>query len=374
MKSVRDKALGLVSDINKKHGEGSAMIAADIPLFPPISSGSLALDFAVGFGGMPSDRVMEIFGREGTGKTTLALLIMEQFLNAQPDRLAVILDTEHKMSKGWLEQILPPGWLDSRVIYLQPNHIEQATNMYAQAVESGLVCFALLDSIGGSPTVRSNEDAEVGRVGGNSIGVGEFGRRAANLSAKFRCLTVGVNQVRANMNPRAFADETPGGRAWRHACILRIELVRGRDHQEAVVNGEKIRVGHTVAAKVRKNHLAPEGRTAFWWFYNVPTEDYGFGVDTLDEIARLGVLTQVVKLKGSWYHHPALPEYKDSGDHKVQGLPALKQLVRGDEALRKTLASEILASIGDYSEQVAPISDPDAPVQVNSFLLTGEAS
>src|SRR6185437_6493724 len=104
--------------------------------------------------------------------------------NAQPDRLAVILDTEHKMSKGWLEQILPPGWLDSRVIYLQPNHIEQATNMYAQAVESGLVCFALLDSIGGSPTVRSNEDAEVGRVGGNSIGVGEFGRRAANLSAK----------------------------------------------------------------------------------------------------------------------------------------------------------------------------------------------
>jgi len=372
MRTVRDKALALADDINKKHGDGSAMMASDIPLFPPISSGSLALDFAVGFGGMPSDRVVEISGREGTGKTTLALLIMEQFLNAQPDRLALILDTEHKMSKGWLQQILPPEWLSSRVLYFQPDHIEQATNMYAQAVESGLVCFALLDSIGGSPTVRSNEDATVARVGGNAIGVGEFARRAANLSAKYRCLTIGVNQVRANMNPRGFSDETPGGKAWRHACILRIELVRGRDFQESVVRGEKIRVGHTVAAKVRKNHLAPEGRTAFWWFYSVPTEEYGFGVDTLDEIARLGVLTRVVSLKGSWYHHPALPAYKDSGDHKIQGLPALKQLVRSDEALRKTLASEILASIGDYGEQVAPISDPDAPVEVNSFLLTGE--
>ena len=224
------------------------------------------------------------------------------------------------------------------------------------------MCIAVLDSIGGSPTVRRNDDATVASYGGNSLGVGEFARTAASLSAKYRCLTIGVNQTRADMEGYHRMN-TPGGKAWKHAVILRIQLKRStRETVELTVNGEKITVGNAVYAKVVKNQLNAPGRTAMWWFYNVPTEEFGFGVDTLDEIVRLGILTRVINQAGGWYTHPALPADK-KGDHKVNGLSSLKKMIYADEALKDTLVSEILANLADHASAVAPISDPEAPIE-----------
>lgn len=360
------KMTGLMTSLQKEFGEKAVMWADEIPRYEPITSGSLALDFAVGIGGLPSDRVIEICGKQGTGKTTLALLAMQQFLAAQPDRGALILDLEHKMTPEWLADVVGVNTLKNRIIYIQPDHIEQATNIYRQAVSSGQVCFAMLDSIGGAPTVRSNDDAEVARFAGNSMGVGEFGRSAAAMSAKHRCLTVGINQTRDDMSGRHGLN-TPGGHAWKHAIILQVELVRGKEVETYVIKGEKVPVGHIIYAKIRKNQLAAPGRTAMYWFFNVPTPEWGFGVDTLDEICRLGVLTKVIKLGGSWYSHPALPP-----PGTVQGLKGLKALVRADEQLRKTLSKDIIASLDDYASEVAPMTDPEAPIP--TFLAGGGAA
>ena len=355
------KLTKLVTDLKDKFGDDSVMFAADIPLQPAISSGSLALDFAIGHGGFPSDRVIELAGEEGSGKTTLSLLAVTKFLDAQRDRGALIMDLEHKLSPDWVRTLIGAERMD-RVIYVQPDHIEQATNIYRQAVTSGQVCIAVLDSIGGSPTVRRNDDATVASYGGNSLGVGEFARTAASLSAKYRCLTIGVNQTRADMEGYHRMN-TPGGKAWKHAVILRIQLKRStRETVELTVNGEKITVGNAVYAKVVKNQLNAPGRTAMWWFYNVPTEEFGFGVDTLDEIVRLGILTRVINQAGGWYTHPALPADK-KGDHKVNGLSSLKKMIYADEALKDTLVSEILANLADHASAVAPISDPEAPIE-----------
>ena len=135
-----------------------------------------------------------------------------------------------------------------------------------------------------------------------------------------------------------------------------------RETIERTINGEKIIVGHAVYAKVFKNQLAPGGRTAMWWFYSVPTEEFGFGVDTMDEIVRLGIITGVIRQSGGWYSHPALPEDK-KGDHKVNGLATLKKVIFADESLKATLVSEILPRLGDHASEVAPISDPDAPIE-----------
>ena len=149
---------------------------------------------------------------------------MTKFLDAQPDRGALILDLEHKLSPDWVRTLVGDERMD-RLIYVQPDHIEQATNIFRQAVASGQICIAVLDSIGGSPTIRRNDNAEVASYGGNSQGVGEFARTAAALSAKYRCLTIGINQTRADMEGYHRMN-TPGGKAWKHAVILRIQLKR----------------------------------------------------------------------------------------------------------------------------------------------------
>lgn len=364
-----NKIKGLLTDLQKEFGENRVMMASDIPVGPAISTGSLALDYATGYGGFPSNRVVELSGREGVGKTTLALLTMLNALEMYPQRGALFLDVEHKITKEWLEMLVGKDVLINRVIYLQPTSIENATNMYRQAVSSGQVCIATLDSIGGAPTVRRNDDAEVGHYGGNSIGVGEFSRAAATFSSVYNCLTIGINQTRADMSGYN-ALITPGGKAWTHAPILRIELVKGRDTESIKLPGEEkpVPIGYTIYAKVRKNQVGPPGRTAMYWFFNVFTEQFGFGVDQLDEITRLGIKTRVLTLKGGWYHHPAFP-IDAKGEHKLNGLAKVKAEVKADAALRKTLTTEILAHLDEVGAQVAPMSDPDAPVEELSDLM-----
>lgn len=351
----------LLAELQAKFGEKSVMRASDVPVNPPITSGSLALDFATGVGGLPSDRVIEVAGDEGSGKTTLGLLSMMHYLD-NDSRIALIIDTEHKLTMEWVEYLIGSERME-RVIYMQPDYMESATNMYIDAVSSGQVGFVLFDSIGGSPTKAAVEkEAEKVQVGGNAGAVTKFARIASTLSANNRCLTFCINQVRDDME--GFRRHmTPGGRGLKHACVMRIKLRRSTsDKVESVVNGEKMVVGFKVFASIIKNQMAAQGRTAWWWFYNVDTPEYGFGIDTLDEVVRLAVATKVIQQNGSWYNHPALPEYKTSGEHKVQGIKGLGDAIGSDPAIRQTIVSETMAVLktdGSLASEIAPF-DPDA--------------
>lgn len=361
---VVDKLLG---DLQSKFGENAVMRASQVPIRPTITSGSLALDFALG-GGLPSDRVIEVAGGEGSGKTTLGLLTMKHFLDNSPDRAAIIIDTEHKLTMDWVEYLIGSERMQ-RVIYLQPDHMEQATNMYFDAVGSGQVGFVLFDSIAAAPTKAASEkEAEKVQVGGNSGAVTKFARLASAASAKNHCLTFCINQTRDDME--GFRRHmTPGGRGFKHACIMRIKLRRSTsDKVEAVVNGEKMVVGFKVFASVIKNQMAPEGRTAWWWFYSVETPEYGFGIDTLDEVVRLGVATKVIEQNGSWYSHPALPEYKSSGEHKVQGLAALTKTIAQDHIIQQSIVSETMAVLKDPDEGIAAEIAPFDPTAVEEDM------
>lgn len=354
---AKKDARKLLADIQAEYGADTVMMASEMPRYEPIPSGSLALDFSVGIGGLPSDRVIEISGEEGTGKTTLALLAMQNFLEAQPDRGALILDTEHKMDPDWLQLLVGKQVLDERVIYVQPDHIEQATNIYKRCLRSGTVCFAMLDSIGGSPTVRRNDDASVALYGGNAMGVGEFGRAAASHSAKYRCLTVGINQIRTDMSGYNRL-VVPGGHAWVHAVALRLFLKKiTKSKVFEKVNGEDVQIGYEIACKVVKSSVSTPGRTASWWFYNVSTDKYGFGIDTLEEVVRLGILTGVIERTGGWYRHPALP--LDKGEPKILGKDRLMDMIRADSTLKSIISKDITSKLGDHASRVAPMTDPD---------------
>jgi len=359
--------------LREQFGEESVMMASEIPVRPLISSGSLALDFAIG-GGMPTDRIVEVAGAEGTGKTSLALLTMQQFLDAQPDRGALILDVEHKLSSDWVEQLIGPERME-RVILAWPDTAEQATDIYTKAVKTGQISFVLFDSIAGAPTQRVTEkSAEVGNVGGNALAITRFAQLASIASQKYNVLTFVINQVRDDMEGfhRVI---TPGGRALKHACVLRIQLKKGKGKVDEEVNGEKIQVGYTVVGKVVKNQQAAEGRTAWWWFFKTPTDKWGFGVDRMDEIVRLATLTKVIATSGGWYTHPLLPADK-TGAHKIQGLARLTEYIKAHPEIHAELATEVMSKIGEVAAQVAPISDPEAPIEepegIGTPLLVGE--
>ena len=319
------------------------------------SSSSLALDFALDNSGWPTNRLVEICGAEGVGKSTLALLAVRTFLQAQPKRSALYLDLEHKLDIDWVTTLVGGDLMD-RMIFVQPPHIEQATDMYTSVVSTGDVAIAVLDSIGGSPTIRTMvKSAEIASYGGNAIGVGNFARLAAAASNINDCLTIGINQVRADM---AGLNRTmrPGGHAWLHAITQSVVLKRGQGKVFEKINGEDVQVGQEVRAKVIKSGYSPPGRTATYWFFNVPTDKYPLGIDTLEEIVRLSTLTGVITRTGAYYNHPALP------GGKVMGKDKLQELIRDDRALYDTLRSETMAHLSDHAEKVAPISDPDTDI------------
>jgi recombination protein RecA len=342
--------LKLRDKLQETYGDSSVMLVSDIPVRPPLPSASLALDFALG-GGLPPDRVVEVAGSEGTGKSSLGLLAMSNFLDLQPNRGAVILDLEHKLTASWVEQLIGKQRME-RVILAWPDHMEEATDMYTKAVSTGEVSFVLVDSIGGAPTQRVTEkSAEKGNIGGNALAVTRFAQLASIYSQKYNCLTFGVNQTREDMGGYN-RHVTPGGRAWKHACVIRVQLKRGQGKIEEKVNGESMQIGYEVVAKVVKNQLAAPGRTANYWFLNVATDRWGFGIDRLEEVVRLSLLTSVVRQSGAWYYEESLP------DGKIKSKDSLSLYVRDNPDYYKHLSDCVMSAVkssGEMANLVAPI-------------------
>lgn len=347
----------LIAEANKKYGDDSLMLARDIKVLPPIHSGSYSLDHAMGIGGLPPNRMIEVFGQESCGKTTLGLLAMTQFLNANPDRHAMVLDLEHKLDKDWMEYLIGSEYMD-RVLYAQPDHVEQGTNMYVDLLSSGQVCFCLFDSVGGAATKAVMEkDAEKQQVGGNAPQITKFARLAGTYSAKYTCLTFCVNQVREDMEGY-HRNMSPGGRALKHHAIARIYVRKSnRDTVEISQPGsdKKLVVGNKIFATIIKNQVGVEGKVANWWFYSVDTPEHPFGIDTEDEIFNLAISTGVVKGSG-WYTHQAFPADK-KGDRKVQGKEGLKALLRSDQSLKETIVSETMAALQDKPELAEELAE-----------------
>lgn len=331
MSSPTLSVLKLKDKLTRTYGEKSVMFASEIPQYETVSSGSLSLDYAIGIGGIPTNRAIEIGGEPGTGKTTLALHIVNNFLKQFPEKSAVYIDIENRLTADWVDAFVEDS---GRVIVLKPDSMEEATDMYVEFAKTREVCVAVLDSIGGAPTQRVlNKSAEVGDVGGNAIAVSRFARFAQTLSGKYDCATIGINQVRADMSGyRRYT--TPGGLAWVHAVSLRVELKRGKDKAFEGTGDDKIQVGNTVVARIHKNSLAAPYRTTSYWFYHVPCK-YGFGIDQKEELSRLSMVTGVVeqRAQGSYYH-PSFPDGKIRGKDNVikylEGNPEAFEAVRGD--------------------------------------------
>ena len=278
-----------MAQIEKLYGKGSIMRCGDEQAanVEAISTGSLALDLALGIGGLPKGRIVEIYGPESSGKTTLALHVLAQAQKAGGE--VAFIDAEHALDIGYARAL---GVNVEDMLVSQPDTGEQALEITEALVRSGAIDVIVVDSVA-ALVPRAEIEGEMGDsfVGLHARLMSQALRKLAGAINKTNCIVIFINQLREKVgvmygNPEV----TTGGRALKFYASVRIDVRR----IETLKNGSEM-IGNRTRAKVVKNKMAPPFREAEFDIM------YGEGISMLGELIDLGVKLDLVQKSGSWY-------------------------------------------------------------------------
>ncbi|MFC0603361.1 recombinase RecA [Winogradskyella pulchriflava] len=328
-KDAKLKALKLTLDkLDKAYGKGTVMKMSDQAIVDvdAISSGSLGLDIALGVGGYPRGRVIEIYGPESSGKTTLTLHAIAEAQKA--GGIAAFIDAEHAFDRFYAEKL---GVDLENLIISQPDNGEQALEIADNLVRSGAIDIVVIDSVA-ALTPKSEIEGEMGdsKMGLHARLMSQALRKLTASISKTNCTMIFINQLREKIgvmfgNP----ETTTGGNALKFYASVRLDIRRStqiKDSNSAVM-GNKTRV------KVVKNKVAPPFRTAEFDIM------YGEGISKVGEVLDLAVEHDIVKKSGSWF------SYEDT--KLGQGRDAVKSLVKDNPDLMDELEEKVRALIND---------------------------
>ena len=325
-KSAKLKALQLTLDkLDKTYGKGSVMKMGDVvhEQMDVISSGSLGLDIALGVGGYPRGRIIEIFGPESSGKTTLALHAMAE---AQKEGgIAAFIDAEHAFDRFYAEKL---GVDIDNLIISQPDYGEQALEIADNLISSGAVDIVVIDSVA-ALTPKSEIEGEMGdsKMGLHARLMSQALRKLTATINKTHCTVIFINQLREKIgvmfgNP----ETTTGGNALKFYASVRLDIRK----KAQIKDGEKV-LGNRAKVKVVKNKVAPPFQTTEFDIM------YGQGVSKVGEILDLGVDHDIIKKSGSWFSY---------ADTKLgQGRDAVKALIVDNPELAEELETKIIEKI-----------------------------
>ena len=310
-----------MAQIEKLYGKGSIMRCGDEQAanVEAISTGSLALDLALGIGGLPKGRIVEIYGPESSGKTTLALHVLAQAQKAGGE--VAFIDAEHALDIGYARAL---GVNVEDMLVSQPDTGEQALEITEALVRSGAIDVIVVDSVA-ALVPRAEIEGEMGDsfVGLHARLMSQALRKLAGTVSRTNCIVVFINQLREKIgvmygNP----ETTPGGRALKFYASVRIDVRR----IETLKNGSEM-IGNRTRAKVVKNKMAPPFREAEFDIM------YGEGISMLGELIDLGVKLDLVQKSGSWY---------SMGETRIgQGRDSAKQYLRDNPEIAAKLESDI---------------------------------
>ncbi len=318
----KDKALAQVlADIEKQFGKGAIMklgehenIEIDV-----VSSGSISLDIALGVGGYPKGRIIEIYGPESSGKTTFAL---QAIAEVQKDGgRAAFIDAEHSLDPVYASNL---GVNTDELLLSQPDTGEQALEICDALVKSEAVSIIVIDSVA-ALVPQAEIDGEMGdsHVGLQARLMSQALRKLSGSINKTNTIVIFINQLREKVgvmfgNP----ETTPGGKALKYYSSVRLDIRRG----EQIKNGTDV-VGNKTTIKVVKNKVAPPFKTA------VVDIVYGQGVSQDGELVDLAADANIIEKSGAWY------SYK--GDKLAQGRENVKLLFKNNQDLRNEIYSQV---------------------------------
>ncbi len=310
-----------MQQIERTYGKGSIMRFGDntVSNVEAISTGSLALDLALGIGGLPKGRIIEIYGPESSGKTTLALHVLAQAQKAGGE--VAFIDAEHALDIGYARAL---GVSVEDMLVSQPDTGEQALEITEALVRSGAIDVIVVDSVA-ALVPRAEIEGEMGDsfVGLHARLMSQALRKLAGAINKTNCIVIFINQLREKVgvmygNPEV----TTGGRALKFYASVRIDVRR----IETLKNGSEM-IGNRTRAKVVKNKMAPPFREAEFDIM------YGEGISLIGELIDLGVKLGLVQKSGSWY---------SMGETRIgQGRDAAKQYLKNNPEIADNLEAEI---------------------------------
>ncbi|MCZ4317844.1 recombinase RecA [Aequorivita viscosa] len=331
-KDAKLKALKLTLDkLDKTYGKGTVMKMGDraVEDVDVIPTGSLGLDVALGVGGYPRGRVIEIYGPESSGKTTLTLHAMAEA--QKKGGIAAFIDAEHAFDRGYAEKL---GVDVENLIISQPDNGEQALEIADNLIRSGAIDIVVIDSVA-ALTPKSEIEGEMGdsKMGLHARLMSQALRKLTGSISKTKCTVIFINQLREKIgvmfgNP----ETTTGGNALKFYASVRLDIRRSTQIKDtsSTATGNKTRV------KVVKNKVAPPFKQVEFDIM------YGEGISKVGEIIDLGVDFEIVKKAGSWFSYD---------DTKLgQGRDAVKTLLLDNPELMEELETKIKAAIAAINE------------------------
>ena len=320
-----DKTLDQVlADIEKQFGKGAVMKLGDHPNqhIDVVPSGSLSLDIALGIGGYPKGRIIEIYGPESSGKTTFALHAIAEAQKA--GGRAAFIDAEHSLDPNYAANL---GVKIDELILSQPDNGEQALEICEALVRSGAISIIVIDSVA-ALVPQAEIEGEMGdsHVGLQARLMSQALRKLSGVISKTNTIAIFINQLREKVgilfgNP----ETTPGGRALKFYSSIRLEIRKA----EQIKNGENV-VGNKTNIKVVKNKMAPPFKNC------VVDITYGHGVSKEGEIVDLASEANIVEKTGAWYSY--------NGEKLGQGKENVKELL----AKNLELSVELENKVRDY--------------------------
>lgn len=325
-KEAKLKALQLTLDkLDKTYGKGTVMKMGDkaVEEVETISSGSLGLDLALGVNGYPKGRIIEIYGPESSGKTTLTLHAIAEAQKA--GGIAAFIDAEHAFDRNYAEKLDVDV---ENLIISQPDNGEQALEIAENLIRSGAIDIVVIDSVA-ALTPKSEIEGEMGdsKMGLHARLMSQALRKLTGTISKTNCTVFFINQLREKIgvmfgNP----ETTTGGNALKFYASVRLDIRRSSQIKE----GENV-IGNRTKVKVVKNKVAPPFKTAEFDIM------YGEGVSKTGEILDLAVEFEIIKKSGSWFSY---------GDTKLgQGRDAVKALIKDNPELADELEQRIKETI-----------------------------
>jgi len=324
----RKKALDIaIKEIEKQHGKGSVMILGSDNISDHVEaspSGSIQLDKALGIGGYPKGRIIEVYGPESSGKTTFALHAIAEAQKL--DGYAAFIDAEHALDPAYARAL---GVDIDNLILSQPDTGEQALEITEALIRSGAMDIIVIDSVAALvPEAEIRGDMGSSHVGLQARLMSQAMRKLSGVISKSHTIVIFINQIREKVgvmfgNPEV----TPGGRALKFYASIRLEIRRG----ETLKLGTDI-VGNKARVKVVKNKVAPPFKTLELDIV------YGQGISKIGEIVDLAVAEDIIGKSGSWFSY--------NGDKIGQGRENVKKFLTENKELSNEIEAKVREKLG----------------------------
>lgn len=325
-KSKLEALKNAMSQITKQFGEGSIMTLSDdkIKKMDSISTGAISLDIALGVGGVPKGRIIEIFGPESSGKTTLALSIVAEC--QKNGGTAAFIDAEHAFDSEYSKKL---GVQTEELLVSQPDYGEQALEILETLLRSGAIDIVVVDSVA-ALTPKAEIDGEMGdsHMGLQARLMSQALRKITGIVSKTNSTVIFINQLRQKIgimfgNP----ETTTGGNALKFYSSVRMDI----RSKEKITKGDEL-VGNLVRVKVVKNKVSPPFKEAEFEIR------YGEGIDKVSSLIDAAVKHGVIEKAGAWF--------KRNGENLGQGKEGLRELIKSDKKLLTEVWTDVKKAAG----------------------------